>query len=155
MSNFPSTDPGPLVQLSGAAGRFAQQVVIVGPDGAAIAPGVGNIVTIELAFTTVQTDVAIVTVSAGTRIVVIGADFTVANSNSVDTAVRVGFGLVNTPTTTGVILSHPGVAAGSGIIKSTTPAIGEGADGEDLRITASVPTNGSGRVVISYYLVTT
>lgn len=113
-----------------------------------------NIVTIELAFTAAQTDVAIVTVAAGNKIVVTACDFVCSHANSVDVSVRIGFGTASTPTTTGVVLTHPNVAAGSGISRGAGSGIlGIGADDEDLRITASVPTSGSARALVTYYTV--
>lgn len=113
-----------------------------------------NIVTLELAFTTAQTDVAIITVSSGTIIVVTAIDFVCSNANTVNVAVRVGFGTANTPTTTGVVLTHPNVAPGSGVSRGDgSGIIGIGADGADLRITATVPTTGSARVLVTYFTI--
>jgi hypothetical protein len=113
-----------------------------------------NIVTIRANYTAAQTDTAIVTIGAGTKIVVTRCSVTADNSNSVDVAARVGFGATNTPTTTGVVLSHPGIAAGSGVVEGAGAGIlGVGADGEDLRITSEVPTGGSIDVVVSYYTI--
>lgn len=113
-----------------------------------------NIVTLELAFTAAQTDTAVVTVGAGAKIVVTSAEATCANSNTVDVAFRMGFGTANTPTTTGVVLTHPGIAAGSGVNRGNGAGmIGVGADNEDLRLTAGVPTTGSCRALVSYYTI--
>ena len=115
-----------------------------------------NIVTIELAATGVQTDVAIVTVATGLKIVVTQIQATCDNANTVDVGFRVGFGTVNTPTTTGVVLTHPGLAAGSGISRGDGSGIlGVGADNEDLRVTSEVPTTGSFRVLASYFTIDT
>ena len=113
-----------------------------------------NIVTIEAAYTAAQTDTAIVTISTGLKIVVTQIQFVCDNANTVDVGVRVGFGTANTPTTTGVVLTHPGVAAGSGVSRGDGSSIvGVGADNEDLRVTSEVPTTGSCRVLVSYYTV--
>lgn len=113
-----------------------------------------NIVTVRANYTAAQTDTAIVTVSAGTKIVVTRCSVTADNANTVDVAARVGFGTANTPTTTGVILSHPGIAKGSGVVEGSGAGIlGVGADNEDLRITSEVPTTGSIDVVVSYYTI--
>jgi hypothetical protein len=113
-----------------------------------------NIVTIEAAYTAAQTDTAIVTVSAGTKIVVTAAGFTCDAANTVDVGFRVGFGTANTPTTTGVVLTHPGVAAGSGYSRGDgNGMLGVGADDADLRITSEVPTTGSCRVLVTYYTI--
>lgn len=111
-----------------------------------------NVVTIEAAYTAAQTDTAIVTVSGGLKIVVTQIQLTCDSANTVNVSARVGFGAATTPTTTGVVATHPGISAGSGISRgSGAGIIGVGADGEDLRITSSVPTTGSLRALVSYY----
>lgn len=113
-----------------------------------------NIVTVEAEYTAAQTNTAVVTVSAGTKIVVLGAEAVCASSNSVATSVRLGFGTASTPTTTGVFLTHGGIASGSGLVKGYAGCpIGIGADDEDVRITCSVPTGGNIRVVICYFTI--
>lgn len=113
-----------------------------------------NIVTLEFSTTTVQTDVAIITISAGTKIVVTQAQVIANNLNTVYPAFRMGFGATTTPTTTGVVLTHPGVPAGGGISRGDGSGIlGIGADAEDLRMTCEVPTGGSLRVLVSYYTI--
>ena len=113
-----------------------------------------NVITIRANYTAAQTDTAIVTVGSGVKIVVTRCSVTVDNACSVDVAARIGFGTANTPTSTGVVLSHPGIAAGSGVIEGNGAGIlGGGADNEDLRITSEVPTGGSIDVVVSYYTI--
>ena len=113
-----------------------------------------NIITLEAAYTAAQTDASIITVSAGTKIVVTAIDVVCDNANTVAVAVRVGFGTTTTPTTTGVVLTHPGVAAGSGISRGNGGGmLGVGADDADLRITCGVPTTGSIRVLVTYYTI--
>lgn len=113
-----------------------------------------NIITLEAAYTAAQTDTAIVSVSAGAKIVVTQIMVVCDNANTVDVGVRVGFGTANTPTTTGVVATHPGIAPGSGFSRGDGSGIlGVGADGEDLRITCEVPTTGSVRVLVSYYTI--
>lgn len=113
-----------------------------------------NPVTIEAAYTAAQTDTAIVTVSSGLKIVVTRIKVVADNANTVDVGYRVGFAATNTPTTAGVVSSHPGLAAGSGVTEGNGGGIlGVGADGEDLRITSEVPTTGSMRVVVTYFTV--
>lgn len=113
-----------------------------------------NIVTVEAAYTGAQTDTAIVTVSTGTKIVVTQVQVTCDNANTVSPQCRVGFGTANTPTTTGVVLTHPGIPAGGGVSRGDGSGIlGIGADNEDLRITCGAPTGGSLRVLVSYYTI--
>ena len=113
-----------------------------------------NIISLEAAYTSAQTDTAIITVGAGTIIIVTKVSFLCDNANTVDVGVRVGFGASTTPTTTGVILTHPGVAKGSGVIEGNgSGIIGIGTDGQDLRITCEVPTGGSARVLVNYFTI--
>jgi len=113
-----------------------------------------NILTLRANYTAAQTDTAIITQGAGGKIVVTRVSVTADNANSVDVQARIGFGAANTPTTTGVLLSHPGIAAGSGVVEGSGAGIlGVGADGEDLRITSEVPTDGSIDVLVSYYTI--
>lgn len=116
--------------------------VIAGPDT--------NIITRRDNYTSAQTDAAIVTVSGGTKIVVLACTVAADKANSIDVAARIGFGTANTPTGAGVYLSHPGIAAGSGIREAGAVV---GGDGEDLRITSEVPTGGSIDVVTKYFTV--
>ena len=113
------------------------------------------VVTIEAAYTAAQTDTAIVAVTGANRIVVTSILVVCDNANTVDVGYRVGLGAVNTPTTTGVVSSHPGVPAGGGVQRGDgSGVLGIGAADDDLRITCEVPTGGSIRVVASYYLTT-
>jgi hypothetical protein len=113
-----------------------------------------NVVTIEAEYTTSQTDTAVITVGSGTKIVVTQCAAIVDNATSVDVGLRVGFGTASTPTTTGVVLTHPGIAKGSGFSRGNGGGIlGIGGDGEDLRVTSEVPTGGALRVLVSYFTI--
>jgi hypothetical protein len=120
-----------------------------------------NVVSREYVATTAQTNDAIITVGSGTKIVVTEIEAMVDNATSVDVGVRVGFGTASVPTEPAdgatvddVILSHPGIAPGSGVIRGTGAGIiGMGGDNEDLRITSEVPTDGRLRVLVSYYTI--
>lgn len=113
-----------------------------------------NIQTIRANYAAAQTDTAIVTIATGLKIVVTRISITASNENTVNVSAVAGFGLVNTPATTGVLIAHPGIAAGSGVVEGTGAGmLGVGADGEDLRITSSAPTTGSIDVVVSYYTI--
>ena len=113
-----------------------------------------NVVCIRANYTGAQTDAAIVTVASGLKIVVTRVVVCADKANTVNTAVRIGFGATTTPTTTGVVASHPGIEAGGGFATGDGSGIlGVGADGEDLRITSGAPTTGSIDCVVSYYTV--
>ena len=113
-----------------------------------------NIVTLEAEYTSAQTNAAIVTVAGGLKIVVTQIMAVCDKANTVDVGVRIGFAATTTPTTTGVVLTHPGIAAGSGVSRGDGSGIlGVGADGEDLRITSEAPTTGALRVLVSYYTI--
>lgn len=110
-----------------------------------------NVVTLRANYTTAQTNAAIITVASG-KIVVTECSVLVDNACSVDVQVRIGFAAATTPTTTGVVLTHPGIAAGSGVVRGNgSGVLGVGADGEDLRITSEVPTGGSIDVLVTYF----
>jgi hypothetical protein len=137
-------------------GKFPQHVLVVDAAGNALGIG-GTPVSLEAAYTAAQTNTAIVTVSAGEYLDVVSIEAIASAVTSVTVGFRIGFHASTTPTTTGVVLSHPGILAlsGSGIGKGTgAGVIGRGADGEDLRITSDVPTDGSLRVVVTYYVRT-
>ncbi len=114
-----------------------------------------NIVSVRLQFTAAQTDVAVVTVAGGLKIVVTSFQVTLDNASTVFPLVRLGFGATNTPTTTGTIGAHGGVPAGGGFGRGDgSGIIGVGADGEDLRITTVGAATGNGvEVCVSYYTI--
>lgn len=118
--------------------------------------GSPDVATIRANLTGANTDVALITVSSGSKIIVTQAELACAYSTSVAVSFVIGFGAANTPTTTGVVMADPGTqAAGhSGISRGNGSGIlGTGADGEDLRYTNSVPTGGSCDIVVSYFTV--
>jgi hypothetical protein len=111
-----------------------------------------NVITRRDTFATAQTDVALVTVAAGTKIVVTRVLVTASNANAVNPSVIIGFGATNTPTAAGVVAAHDGIPPGGGLNTGDGSGIlGVGADGEDLRITST--TTGTISVVISYYTI--
>jgi hypothetical protein len=110
-------------------------------------------ITLRTNFTAAQTDAALVTAAGGQRIVVRNLDAMTDHANAVDVAVRIGFGATVTPTAAGVLLTHPGIAPGSGLPKNYGPDGIVGADGEDLRITSEVPTGGSLDTLVVYKIV--
>ena len=113
-----------------------------------------NAITLRANYTGAQTNTAIVTIGGGLKIVVTRFMVTADNANTVNVSVYVGFAAATTPTTTGVVAAHPGIPAGGGFTTGDGSGIlGVGADGEDLRITSSVPTTGSIDVVVTYYTI--
>jgi hypothetical protein len=115
-----------------------------------------NIITLKHTnITTAVTDAAIITVSAGTRIVVTAITATLDNASTVFPTLLVGFGTASTPTTTGVILAHGGVPAGGGVNRGDgSGIIGIGADNEDLRVTTTGNATGNGlQIVVTYYTI--
>jgi len=150
---------GTMPQIDTSIGHQITLLETIASGGALVSSG-GNIlpasipITLEAEYTAAQTNTAIVTAAAAERIFVTRITTVVDRSNTVDVGYRVGFGLTTTPTTTGVVSSHPGLSAGSGVSEGTGVAvIGAGAVGEDLRITCEVPTTGAIRVVVTYYLI--
>jgi hypothetical protein len=125
--------------------------------------GYPKIINREYMTTAAQTNDAIIdTVAVGSQIIVTSIEALVDNSTSVDVSCRIGFGASAVPTeptsgatVDGMVLSHPGIAGGSGVAKGDGgAAIAIGGDGEELRITNSVPTGGKLTIVLSYYVST-
>lgn len=122
-----------------------------------------NIITREITIsdaTGAQTDASLVgTISAGTKVAVTMIDAMADADNTGDISVRIGFGTANVPTASatgvnGVVLSHPGLAAGSGVVRGNGSAvIGIGADGEELRLTCDDPAGGALTVTLSYFTI--
>jgi hypothetical protein len=120
--------------------------------------------TREWVFDAAQTDLPLVTLDADQRGVVMYFSITCANSNVVDVAARAGFAAATLPTVTlnsatgnlGVFFSHGGIARGGGAVAANGGAvIAVGALGDDIRLTNTVPTGGSIRVVMTYDVMTT
>lgn len=109
-----------------------------------------NVITRRDNFTSAQTDVALITISTGTKIVILSCTVAADKANSVNVAVRTGFGTANTPTGAGTYLSHPGIPAGGGIREAGAVC---GANDEDFRITCGAPTSGSIDVVTKYFTI--
>jgi hypothetical protein len=105
-----------------------------------------------------QTDASLLTVSAGTKIVVTAISAIASASNSGSVAVRIGFGAATLPAASeagaaGILLEGK-YSAGNGNQKGNGAGIlGIGADGEDLRITCDDPAGGSLFVTFSYYTI--
>lgn len=115
-----------------------------------------NVVTLKHAnITTAVTDTAIITVSAGTKIVVTSIAVTLDSASTVFPSVLIGFGATTTPTTTGVLIAHGGLPAGGGIARGDGSGIlGIGGDGDDLRVTTVGNATGAGvQIVVTYYTI--
>ncbi len=105
-----------------------------------------------------QTDAALLTISTGSKIVITQISATMDAANSVNVAVKIGFGTATIPAAslagTAAILLEGQFAGGGGHQKGNGAGIiGIGADNEDLRITSGSPTGGNIRVTYSYYTI--
>jgi hypothetical protein len=136
-TNLFATRGGQLFTIGGHPNILSQNLQITDADGA-------------------QTNTAIVTVAAGTAIVVTQISVNADNANSVNVSARIGFGTASTPAAdaAGVVFFHPGIPAGGGQgIGVGSGIIGVGATNEDLRITCEDPVGGSISVQVTYYTV--
>jgi hypothetical protein len=122
-----------------------------------------NIIRREYMTTAAQTnDPVIDSIAAGSQIIITAISVMVSAATSVTPQVRIGFGTTNPPTepTSGntvddMLISHPGIAAGSGVVEGNgSAAIAVGGDGNELRIANDVPTGGQITVMVSYYIST-
>ena len=112
-----------------------------------------NLQLFKANYTTIQTNVSMVTVAAGFRAVITRASVTASNANTVNVSVSLGIN-ATAPGSTDTFLSHPGLAPGSGVIEGNgSGMIAIGAVGTPIKINASVPTGGSIDVVVAYYLI--
>lgn len=109
-----------------------------------------------------QTDASMVgTIATGTKVVVTAISVTVDSATTATggVAVKVGFGATTIPAdsstgTNGILLDHPGIAAGSGVVLGNGGGIlGIGGDGEELRLTCEDPVGGNLAVTFSYYTI--
>ena len=100
-------------------------------------------------------------IDASTKLVITAIDVTCDKANTKDTGVRIGFGQTVVPAegssgataVDGIVLSHPGIAAGSGMVKGTGAGIvGIGGANEELRITNEDP-GGKLRVVVTFFTI--
>lgn len=113
--------------------------------------------------TAVGTDDTILpAITGGTKYVITGISVICSAANTVSPSVLLGFGTATNPTlgTTGVdavdkiVINHGGIPAGSGFVLGFNGSIvGIGGDGEELRITNSVPTGGNISVSIQYFTI--
>lgn len=127
--------------LGGHPNIICREVLIAAADGA-------------------QTDLSIAgAIAGGTKVVVTKCSSMASAANTVNTAVRVGFGAANlvaasTTGANGVVLSHKALAPGSGVVEGNgSGIIGIGADGEEVRLTCGAPTGGHITVLLTYFTV--
>jgi hypothetical protein len=121
-----------------------------------------NIQSAEYFASTAATDDNILpAISAGTIYVITCITVACSAANATTPSVRIGFGTTTVPAqgtnqadaVGKVVLSHPGIPAGSGIVKGNGSGIvGIGGDGEELRITCTTPTT-SLIVQVDYYTI--
>lgn len=112
--------------------------------------------TMEWEFEAAVTDLAILTPPSNQTFLVSSTTVTAANSNTVDVSVRIGFATTTLPAYTpnasagvaGVFFSHGGIARGGGWTQAGGNAAG--AAGQPIRLTCSIPTGGSIRIIISF-----
>lgn len=162
---------GPQVQL-GALAHGADPTAVTAGDAVRwsanrdgvpfVMGGHPNIVTREAQIEDAdgaQTNAAIVTVSAGTKIVVTAVAAHCDGSTTNPTNIVVGFGTATLPArahtgTSGILAAFDGVPAGGGMVKGTgSGMIGIGADDEDVRITTEDPVGGACSVELTFYLI--
>lgn len=109
------------------------------------------------AITTAVTDSAMVTISAGSKIVVTRLSVTLDSASTVFPSVKIGFGTstISALGNNGIIAAHGGVPAGGGFtIGDGSGILAVGADNEDLRITTVGNATGNGvQVSVSYYTI--
>lgn len=119
-----------------------------------------NLIHREYVATTGQTNDPIIdSVAAGSQIIIHSISALLDNDTTVASVkVRIGFGTATVPaepadgaSVDGMVISGPGFAAGSGVVKKETFV---GDDGAELRITNEAPTGGRLTVMVSYFIST-
>lgn len=100
-------------------------------------------------------------IAAGTIYVITSITVACSNANATSPSVRIGFGTASVPAqgatnadaVSKVVLSHPGIPPGGGMVKGNGQGIvGIGGDGEELRITCTTPTT-SLIVQVDYFTI--
>lgn len=105
-----------------------------------------------------QTDASLLTVSAGSKIVITAISALCSASNTGTVAVRIGFGTATLAAASeggaaGILLEGKFAAGGGNQKGNGSGILGIGADNEDLRITCDDPAGGSLFVTFSYYTI--
>lgn len=100
------------------------------------------------------TDAALVTVGAGTRVVLNRYSFLCGSTVTATVTMSLGFGAATVPASgAGLVATLPATTASQfqGIAETFTSFYPSGASGEDLRITVSSPTGGACTINILYF----
>jgi hypothetical protein len=105
-----------------------------------------------------QTNLALVTIGAGLKIVVTQAQISMSGLNTIPVGVRLGLAAATLPAAAlagaaGIIISGKFSANGGSSRGAASGIIAVGGDGEDLRLTCDAPTGGEIRVTVSYYTI--
>jgi hypothetical protein len=105
-----------------------------------------------------QTNASLLSVSAGSKIVITQIGVAMDGANSAAVAVRIGFGTASVPAaalagTAGLLLQGNWSANGGHQKGNGAGIIGVGADDEDLRITCGDPAGGAIYVTYSYFTI--
>lgn len=105
-----------------------------------------------------QTDAALITTGAGSKIVVTQISAKMDATNSTNVAVKIGFGTATIAAaslagTAGILLEGSFSAGGGHQVGNGAGILGVGADAEDLRITCGDPVSGNIRVTYTYYTI--
>ena len=113
-----------------------------------------NTVVFYNEYTATQADTAIVTVAAGTKVVVQRALISCGDSNTSDISFRLGFGTATVPATgsAGIVLGSAGLGSGTFSGKAYTGPWVAGADDEDLRLDLSEP-EGTCDIEVAYFTI--
>lgn len=107
-----------------------------------------------------QTDLSIAgTISAGTKVAITAFTVTCSAANTVNVAVKLGFGTANIPAdsttgASGILFDHEGIAPGSGVsVGNGSGILGIGADDEEFRLTCDDPVGGFVIVSFTYFTI--
>lgn len=111
-----------------------------------------NVLSARAVYAASQTNVTIIAGIAGRKLVIVACDAMVDEDNTLDTAVLIGIAAATTPTASQVALTHPGLPAGSGVMRSLGGApLLTGTAGHPLLITSSDP-GGTLEVLVTYWV---
>lgn len=124
--------------------------------GGWIVPGHPQTKTLRQVYTSAQIDAVVVSNGGGSQLYITkqSAMLSAYQATNFGVPVRIGLGTANTPTTDQVVLVHPGIAPGSGVVEGNGAGIiAIGASDEDLRITCGTPFSGQLEVLTTYFRI--